>query len=71
MNKVQIKNKVKQIKIMDLNQLNSLISSISVSLASPESKKQLFEAIDKRRKELQNSFSLEVEQGEYKAEEMS
>ena len=71
MNAKQINNKVKQIEIMDRGQLEEFAATVHNSVGMPELMfREFMRAIDARHIALKNSFNFEVEDGEYKAEEM-
>lgn len=71
MNKAQINNKVKQIEMMDRNQLEEFAATVHNAVGMPETMfKTFMSAIDARHKALANSFDFEVEAGEYKSEEI-
>ena len=71
MNKTQIKNKIKQIEMMDQYQLEEFAATVHNAVGMPEVMfREFMTAIDARHRALANSFSFEVEAGEYKEEEI-
>lgn len=71
MNETQIKNKVKRIEMMDKTQLEEFAQKVHSTAGMSENMfKEFMTAIDARHKALVNSFSFEVEYGEYKEEEL-
>ena len=71
MNAAQIKNQVKRIEMMDKTQLEEFAQKVHSTVGMHENMfKEFMTAIDARHKALANSFSFEVEHGEYKEEEL-
>ncbi len=70
MNKNQIKTKKKQIALMDTNTLEDFAIAVHSSVGlRQEAKDELLVAVDVRKRELANSFSLEVEISELRVGE--
>ena len=68
----QIEKQVKQIEMMDAVQLEEFAQKVHAAIDMPKVMFDAFiKAIDDRHKALANSFSFEIEDGEYKAGEMN